>query len=193
MIDTLPQVAAVEATEFSCLARAISPAVRRPAWCSCFKAIAWIPRLPRIQRTTSVTWLGPDGIQGTADDREIAVGIGLAAGSKTVIYDPSSNVDVASGRTYSTAVRQTVTLLFGEPLPAGSYRIEVSPNVVSAPFNRRGAELALAEATGFTGHPVVSIGGTLLYEGAMRAADTHVDEGASLTSRESCPAARYSG
>src|SRR5262249_21786516 len=53
------------------------------------------------------TWLGPDGLLGTADDQVIPV-----ASGHSVVYDPSANVDVASGTTYPTAVRQTVTLLF---------------------------------------------------------------------------------
>ena len=63
----------------------------------------------------AVTWLGPDGTVGTADDQVIP----LATGFQSVVYDPSANLDVASGKIHPTAVRQTVTLLFGQPAPRG--------------------------------------------------------------------------
>ena len=80
-----------------------------------------------------MTWLGPDGITGTADDQQIDIDAGDA---QAVVYNPSANVDVVSGLTYPTAVRQTLTLLFKNPLPAGSYRIEISPKVTTAAFNQ---------------------------------------------------------
>ena len=61
----------------------------------------------------TVTWLGPDGKQ------VIPV--------QSAVYDPGANIDVATGITYPTAVRQTVTLLFAGPLPAGSYEVALSP------------------------------------------------------------------
>jgi hypothetical protein len=91
------------------------------------------------------------------------VGIPLAAG-QGVVYDPSSNVDVASGLTYPTAVRQTVTLLFDEPLPAGAYRIELSPAVQAAPFSD-GEAAALSAAPGFVGHPVATVAGGAIVAG----------------------------
>lgn len=69
----------------------------------------------------TVTWMGPSG------NREIAIA--------SAVYDPSVNVNATSGTVYPTAVRQTVTLLFASPLPAGSYSITVSPNIQTAPFN----------------------------------------------------------
>jgi hypothetical protein len=127
-----------------------------------------------------VTWLGPDGIFGTGDDREIAVGQGLLEGSQAVVYDASSNVDVSSGRTFPTAVRQTVTLLFGEPLPAGDYDVEVLPGVVSAGFNLEEPDL-ISAAPGLGGHSVVSVvdGGAIL-EGAERTAQALVQPPSAL-------------
>jgi hypothetical protein len=66
------------------------------------------------------------------------------------LYDPGSNVDVATGITYPTAVRQTVTLTFDRLLPAGSYEITVKPAVVAEPYNQDESGLGV-------GHPVVSI------------------------------------
>src|SRR5262249_16831251 len=70
-----------------------------------------------------VTWLGPDGLAGTTDDRVLT--IASATGGQPVLYNPGGNVDVSSGKTSPTAVRQTVTLLFAQPLPVGSYQIEI--------------------------------------------------------------------
>src|SRR5205085_10609166 len=79
-----------------------------------------------------VNWAGPDGKFGNRDDQQIAVGGDLPPGAESILYDSSSNIDVASGLTYPTATRQTVTLLFGKALPVGNYRIDVSSQVVSA-------------------------------------------------------------
>ena len=99
-----------------------------------------------------VTWLGPDGRPDTADDQVIP--ISSIAGSQSVVYDPSANVDVASGKQYPTAVHQTVTLLFAGSLPTGSYRVELSPAILTAPFNEEEQDL-LADESQFAGHPVV--------------------------------------
>src|SRR6185503_18786856 len=85
------------------------------------------PGLAEDPSNYNVTWLGRDGVAGTKDDRAIT--------PAAAIYNPSANVDVSTGRTYPTAVRQTVTLLFDEALPAGSYRVEVSPSVGAAAFS----------------------------------------------------------
>ena len=78
----------------------------------------------------TVTFLGADGRRGTADDQILSV--------RDVVYNPGANVEVSSGRTYPTAVRQTVTLLFDRPLPAGSYEVELSPRIQTAAFNESG-------------------------------------------------------
>ena len=113
----------------------------------------------------TVTFLGADETFGTADDRIIPLGVDDPS-RQPVIANPSSNVDVSSGQTFATAIRQTVTLAFDEPLPAGSYRVEVSPVVQTRPFN--GAEAARLEAdTQFGGHPVVSFVAGQIVEGAI--------------------------
>jgi hypothetical protein len=104
-----------------------------------------------------VIWLGPDGDQV----------IPVAAG-QNVVYDPSANVNVATGITYPTAVRQTVTLLFDQPLPAGSYQIELLPAIQAAPFSDDESAVLSASA-GFTGHPLVS-----LVSGAIVAGDQEI-------------------
>ncbi len=101
----------------------------------------------------TVIWLGPDG------DQAIPVAPGQSA-----VYDPSSNVDVATGVTYPTAIRQTVTLLFNEPLPPGAYQIELAPAIQAASFSDD--ESASLSTSGFTGHPVAS-----LVNGAISAGD----------------------
>ena len=65
-----------------------------------------------------VTWLGADGLAGTADD--VVLTPATASGDQAVIYNPGSDVGVSPGRTPPAAVRQTVTLLFDSVLPAGA-------------------------------------------------------------------------
>jgi hypothetical protein len=110
-----------------------------------------------------VTWLGPDGQLGTADDQVIPVRA-KTAGSDAVVYDPGANVDVASGKTYPTAVRQTITLLFEQRLPAGSYEIELLPALQAGSFNVREPGL-LSPLNGFTGHPLVRVVNRAVLEG----------------------------
>ena len=105
----------------------------------------------------TVKHAGADNALDTADDQIIPI--------TEVIYSPSTNVDISSGLTFPTAVRQTITLLFDDALPAGSYRIDLSPNIETAPFNEQEADL-LADAPGITGHPVVSDVDGVITEGA---------------------------
>ena len=70
-------------------------------------------------------------------------------GAQAVVYNSSANVDVVSGLQYPTALRQTVTLLFDAPLPAGSYRVQVLPSVVAAAFSD--------DEAAHTDHPVVRL------------------------------------
>jgi hypothetical protein len=100
-------------------------------------------------------------------------------GGQPAVYDAGANVDVASGKTYPTAVRQTVTLLFADPLPAGSYRVELTPALRAAPFNA-GESGQLSPAAGFTGHPLVSGAGGTNTEGARRAEPGLVSAGGAL-------------
>jgi hypothetical protein len=99
----------------------------------------------------TVTWLGPGG-------RQV---IPLATGFQSVVYDPSANLDVASGTIHATALRQTVTLLFSQPLPSGSYRITFSPAIQAAPFSA-GESSMLAG-----GHPLASVTGGNITSGAL--------------------------
>jgi hypothetical protein len=105
----------------------------------------------------TLTWLGDDGAFGTRDDRVIAID----GASHPAVYNPSTNVDVTSGRTYATAVKQTVTLLSSEDLPAGDYRVTVSPKVVTNYFSE--SERAIL---GSVTHPIVSLATGELQSGA---------------------------
>ncbi len=105
----------------------------------------------------TVTWFGPDGLQGTADDQVIAVA--ATAGAQPVVYNAGANVGVASGLSYPTASRQTITLLFAQPLPPGSYQISLSANIQTATFNS-------TETTVFGAHPIVSTTGGTIEDGS---------------------------
>jgi hypothetical protein len=124
----------------------------------------------------TVTWLGPDGVLGTADDRIIP--LASESGFQSVVYDPSANIDVASGKTYPTAVRQTVTLLFDQALFAGSYLITLSPNIKSAAFNDD--EQAALTASAFAENHLVSLSGRQIVDGARFAAANLVSNIGSL-------------
>ena len=81
--------------------------------------------------------------------------IPLSATSLPVVYDASANLNVASGLTYPTAVRQTVTLLFDQPLPPGTYEIVLAPAIQAAVYNADEAGLLAGDGS-FAGHPVVT-------------------------------------
>lgn len=118
----------------------------------------------------TVTFLGGDDALGGGDDQPITVA--------EAIYNPGANRDVSSGRTFPTAVRQTVNLLFDAALPAGSYRVELSSAIQSQPFNAQ--ELSqLADLPGVSGHPVASFSGGAVIEGdAVQAVDLVLAAGA---------------
>jgi hypothetical protein len=180
-INALPQVADVEAHSLL-PAMSDKPAGPTTSLVLVFQGDRLDAAAAENAQNYTITWFGPDGIRGTSDDRHISVGIGLAAGAKSAIYDASSNVEPSSGRRYPTAVRQTVTLLFGQPLPEGSYEIIVSANVVSAPFNAEESQL-ITQREGFGQHPVVSVsafgaiheGARLLPEDLVRRATGAID------------------
>jgi hypothetical protein len=162
-VDTLPQVVSVEAQP---LLPGTSSAPGGPT-----ASIVLTLQGDRLDPATAqdpanytVTWLGPDGLPGTADDQVIPV-----AAAQGVVYDPSTNVAVATGTVYPTAVRQTVTLLFDRPLPPGSYRIDLSPAVRAVAFNDQEAGL-LSPRPAFTGHPVVARDAGQVTEGSRLAA-----------------------
>ncbi len=112
-----------------------------------------------------ITWLGPDGQLGGGDDQELRPG--GPVGGRPIVYAPGANTVASSGRTFPTAVRQTVTLFFTDPLPAGSYLIEVSSDVQTADFNP-GEDALLAAVPGSSGHPVVSLVNNQITAGSSR-------------------------
>jgi hypothetical protein len=64
-------------------------------------------------------------------------------------------------------VDQTVTLVFTQPLAAGSYEIVLAPAIQAAAFNAAEAgELAPGDGS-FAGHPVVSVSGALVNGAAL--------------------------
>ncbi|MCO6455646.1 MAG: VCBS repeat-containing protein [Pirellulaceae bacterium] len=109
----------------------------------------------------TVTSFGPDRLFGTADDRVIPI--------QEIVYSPGTNVSVSSGRTFPTAVRQTITLATDEPLPTGSYRVDLSANIRTEDFNDQEADL-LADTAQLVGHPVVSLESGQIAEGSRRVA-----------------------
>jgi hypothetical protein len=159
-IDVLPQVVSVEAQP---LLPGVSsnPGGPTASLVVTLQGDRLDPATAEDPANYTVTWAGPDGVLGTADDQVIPV-----AGGHSVVYDPSANVDVASGLTYPTAVRQTVTLLFANPLPAGSYKITLRPAIQAAPFNDQENGL-LAGGGAFAGHPVVSLSAGQVVNGSQ--------------------------
>ncbi len=150
-IDVLPQVVSV---------RALSPIPGGPitSIVLTFQGDSLDPASAEDPANYSVIFLGP-GV-------ESVVPIAATSGGQSIIYDPGVNVDVTSGLTYPTAVDQTVTLLFAQPLAAGSYEIVLSPAIQAAAFNAAEAgELAAGDGS-FAGHPVVTVTGSLVVNGA---------------------------
>jgi len=150
-IDVLPQVVSVHA---------LSPIPGGPitSIVLTFQGDNLDPASAEDPANYTVIFLGP-GIGGVVPSA-------ATSGGQSIIYDPGVNVDVTSGLTYPTAVDQTVTLLFTQPLAAGSYEIVLAPAIQAAPYNAAEAgELAPADGS-FVGHPVVSMVGALVVNGA---------------------------
>jgi hypothetical protein len=150
-IDVLPQVASIEAQTLL-PGQGGLPGGATASLVVTFQGDRLDPATAQNPANYTVTWLGPDGKPGTADDQIIP----LATGFQSVVYDPSANIDVASGKIHPTAVRQTVTLLFSQPLPAGSYQVTLSPSIQAAPFTADESSL-LSGGTALAGHPVASL------------------------------------
>ncbi len=165
-IDVLPQLVSVESQPLL-PGQGQNPGGPTASLVLTFQGDRLDPTTAENPANYRVTWLGPDGVAGTADDRVVAIQAGT--GNRPAVYDPSTNVSVASGNVYPTAIRQTVTLLFTDPLPAGSYRIELFPAIQTAAFNEDEQGL-VAGSPGLTGHPVVSLSGSQATEGARRTA-----------------------
>jgi hypothetical protein len=159
-IDALPQVAAV-AAEALLPGAGAAPGGPTASLVITLQGDRLDPATAENPSNYTVTWAGPDGLLGTADD--------LAVPIEAAVYDPSANADVASGKTYPTAVRQTVTLLFAQPLAPGSYQIDLDSGIQAAPFND--TETAqLSEDSGFSGHPLASV-----VTGAVTAGDRRAE------------------
>jgi hypothetical protein len=95
-----------------------------------------------------------------------AVPIAASFGGQPITYNPGVNVDVTSGLTYPTAVNQTVTLDFSQPLAPGSYEIALSPAIQAAPYNAAEASILVPGDGSFAGHPVVTVAGGGVVNGA---------------------------
>ena len=106
----------------------------------------------------TVIWHSPGG---TGTGTRV---IPLSATSSPVVYDASANLNVASGLTYPTAVRQTVTLLFDQPLPPGTYEIVLAPAIQAAVYNADEAGL-LSGNSSIAGHPVVTARNGIIVNG----------------------------
>ncbi|HEV3081872.1 MAG TPA: VCBS repeat-containing protein, partial [Gemmataceae bacterium] len=112
---------------------------------------------PRVAETAAnyhVFSLGQDGVTAPGAVQEIP--LNTTSGVQSVVYNPGANVDVTTGITYATAERQTITLLFTQPLPAGSYAIQFDPAIQAAPLSDSESVL-LAPAANLAGHPLVAV------------------------------------
>jgi hypothetical protein len=169
VIDVLPQVAAIDA-------EALLPGGNgRPGGPTTSIVITLQgdrldPAAAEDTANYTVTYLGQDGLPGTADDRVISL--------SSIVYNPGANVEASSGQNFPTAVRQTVTLLVDDPLPAGSYMIQLSPRIQAAAFTEGELDL-LADKSSFNGHPAVSdIGGQITEGIRLKAVDLVLEAGA---------------
>ncbi len=143
-IDVLPQVVSVQA-------ESALPGGPVTSLVITFQGDRLNPSVTDNPGNFTVTWLGPNGPQN----------VPLAKVGQPVVYDPSANVHVSSGLTYPTAVRRTITLLFDQPLPAGSYQVTLSPHVQAASSAGEAGILAGDNAS-YGSHPVVlAAGGTI--------------------------------
>jgi hypothetical protein len=177
-VDVLPQVVSVEAQTLL-PGQGGLPGGATASLVVTFQGDRLDPATAEKPANYTVTWLGPDGKAGTADDQVIP----LATGFQSVVYDPSANIDVASGTIHPTAVRQTVTLLFSQPLPAGSYQVSLAPAIQAAPFSADESGM-LSGGTAFAGHPLVNVTGGSIGNGALVTATDLVLESGALGNLE---------
>ncbi|WP_422925029.1 FG-GAP-like repeat-containing protein [Singulisphaera sp. PoT] len=98
----------------------------------------------------TVTWYSPDG----QTFRVIPIGV---AGAKSVIYTPHAEVGVRAGYYFPTVTRQTVTLLFDQVLPAGTYVVALAPGLRAADYLAGVGDL-LAGTGVYGGRSIVSLG-----------------------------------
>ena len=78
----------------------------------------------------------------------------------SAVYDAGANTHVVADntvRTFAAAVRQTITLLFDQPLGRrGHLRSDLSANIQTAGFSAPRKLDQLAAGVGFDGHPIVA-------------------------------------
>ncbi|MCO6455678.1 MAG: VCBS repeat-containing protein [Pirellulaceae bacterium] len=160
IINVLPQVVSIEAQAFL---PGIGPNPGGPTTSIVvtLQGDRLDPRTAEDPANYTVTSFGPDRLFGTADDRRIDL--------QQIVYSPGTNVSVSSGRTFPTAVRQTVTLATSEALPAGSYRVDLSAGIRTEDFNDQEAD-QLADTADLVGHPVVSLDTGQIVQGSRQVA-----------------------
>ncbi len=166
-IDVLPQVLSVQA-EALLPGAGSAPGGPTTSLVITLQGDRLDPATAQDPANYTISFLGPNGPQV----------IPLASG-QSAVYDPSSNVDVATGLSYPTAVRQTVTLLFDQPLPTGSYQITLASAIQAASFNI-GEQTLLSNAAGLAGHPLVSVGNGAITPGDTRTVASLVPDSTAL-------------
>jgi hypothetical protein len=150
-VDALPQVVSVAAQSLVAGSGSVSSLVIT------LQGDRLDPTTAEEPSNYQVLWLGADG-KGTP--QTIPLGSG-----QSVIYDPGANIDVTTGKQYPTAVKQTVTLLFDQPLPTGTYEILLSPGIASAAVAPDETS-ALSDSASEGGHELVSVAGGSIVAGA---------------------------
>ncbi len=172
-IDVLPQVVSVEAQTLL-PGQGGLPGGPTASLVVTFQGDRLDPTTAEDPANYTVTWLGPDGKASTADDQLIP----LATNFQSVVYDPSANLDVSSGTIHPTALRQTVTFLFANPLPAGSYQVTLSQAIQAASFSADETSV-LSGGAAFAGHPVVGLTNSQVANGSqVTATDLVLQSGA---------------
>src|SRR5205823_166182 len=94
-LDVLPQLVSVESQPLL-PGQGQNPGGPTASLVLTFQGDRLDPATAEDSTSYRVTWLGPDGVFGTADDRLIAIQGGT--GNRPAVYDPSTNVSVASGK-----------------------------------------------------------------------------------------------
>jgi hypothetical protein len=155
-VDVLPQLVSVQA-------ESALPGGPATSLVLTFQGDRLDPAAAENPANYTVILLGQSVQVGTGAGQIIPVASGT--GVQGVLYDPGASVQVASGLDYPTETRQTVTLLFAAPLPAGSYEVELAPAIQAAPLNASEAG-ELAADSSITGHALVSVRNGSLTGGA---------------------------
>ena len=154
-IDVLPQVASIQAEP-------MMPGGPTDSLVVTFQGDRLDPSTAENPANYEVIWLGSGTSSGQGGQ---VIPIASLGDAQPVVYDPSTNIEVASGLSYPTAVRQTVTLLFDKALPAGNYEIVFSPAIQAAPLGTSESGL-LADEASVGGHSLVSTGSGIVVDGA---------------------------